>query len=167
MIKVALRASSKKALVMHYPFEGRSPQCSKNGQACKPVGRRTLESLLKPEAKSALIQQPYYFCDAADCDVVYISALADHLIMKDHLKVRVGIKESEDPIPLCYCFGYSRADVRREVEERGRTEVLQRVKAEVEGGFCACEVKNPSGACCLGDMTRAIQEMKALAVRRA
>ena len=157
MIKVALRASSKKALVMHYPFEGRSPQCSKNGQACKPVGRRTLESLLKPEAKSALIQQPYYFCDAADCDVVYISALADHLIMKDHLKVRVGIKESEDPIPLCYCFNYDRKAIVDDVKEKGKTDIPKIISVHVKAGECRCEETNPSGRCCLGTIHQVVK----------
>jgi hypothetical protein len=79
---------------------------------------------------------------------------------KPDLKVRVGIKETDDPIPLCYCFDHSREDIRRDIEATGKTSVLEEIKAEVQGGFCACEVKNPSGACCLGDITRAIQEAK-------
>jgi len=79
---------------------------------------------------------------------------------KPDLKVRVGIKETADPVPLCYCFDYSREDVRRDIEAAGMTTILDQIKGEVQGGFCACEVKNPSGACCLGDITRAIQEAK-------
>lgn len=30
------------------------------------------------------------------------------MVTKEMLTVRVGIKETEDPIPLCYCFGYDR-----------------------------------------------------------
>jgi hypothetical protein len=93
-----------------------------------------------------------------DCAVVYFSDQA--VFTKSDLKVRVGIKETADPIPLCYCFDYSRDDIRRDVEAPGKTSVLEEIKAEVQGGFCACEVKNPSGACCLGDITRAIQAAK-------
>jgi hypothetical protein len=75
---------------------------------------------------------------------------------KSDIKVRVGFKEQQDPIPLCYCFDYTRADLSSDVALRGETDIPDRVKAEVERGFCACDVKNPSGACCLGDLTRAI-----------
>lgn len=82
------------------------------------------------------------------------------MFRKPDLKVRVGLKETEDPVPLCYCFDYYRADVRKEVEEKGASDMLERIKAEVKAGYCACEVKNPSGSCCLGDIARAIQEVK-------
>jgi len=100
----------------------------------------------------------YSFCRTADCEVVYFSDQA--VFKKPDLKVRVGIKETTDPIPLCYCFAYSREDVHQDIESTGSTTILEEIKAEVQGGFCACEVKNPSGACCLGDITRAIQEAK-------
>ena len=32
--------------------------------------------------------------------------------------------------------------------------LAERIKAEVQAGNCACEVKNPSGKCCLGNVTR-------------
>ena len=63
------------------------------------MGRKTVESLITRETRAVLTPQPYYFCDAADCDTVYVSALGDHLIAKDQLTVRVGMKETEDPIP--------------------------------------------------------------------
>jgi len=79
---------------------------------------------------------------------------------KSDIRVRVGIKETVDPIPLCYCFGYSREDVRRDIETAGITSVPDKIKAAVQRGFCACEAKNPSGTCCLGDVARAIQKIK-------
>ena len=72
----------------------------------------------------------------------------------------MGIKEREDPVPLCYCFDYTRADIRRSIEKSGKSEIPERIKTEVQAGFCACEVKNPSGSCCLGEIGRAIQESK-------
>ncbi len=88
------------------PHPGSPPASPMNGEGTKPVGRKTVECLVRPEAKTALTPQPYYFCNAPDCHTVYVSALGDHLITKDMLTVRVRIKETEDPIPLCYCFGY-------------------------------------------------------------
>jgi len=40
--------------------------------------------------------------------------------------------------------------------------ITQEVKAE----RCACEVKNPAGACCLGDITRAVQAVMAQSENR-
>ncbi len=43
------------------PHTGAIPSCPMNGQVTKPVGRQTVESLVKPEAMTALTPQPYYF----------------------------------------------------------------------------------------------------------
>ena len=57
------------------PHKGDIPTCPMNGQVTRPVGRQTVESLVKPEVKETLTPQPYYFCDAPDCDTVYVSAV--------------------------------------------------------------------------------------------
>lgn len=133
---------------------GLCPSCGKKG---KPVAVLTVKSLVRDHTRVPA-SVSYSFCRTADCEIVYFS---DQTVFnKPDLKVRVGIKETADPIPLCYCFDYSREDVRRDIESTGSTTLLEEIKAEVQGGFCACEVKNPSGACCLGDITRAIQEAK-------
>jgi hypothetical protein len=69
--------------------------------------------------------------------------------------VRVGAKETADPIPVCYCFGFTRKDIEDEIVETGRSTVADRIKTEVNAGNCACEVRNPSGKCCLGGVARA------------
>ena len=137
------------------PELGVCPLCGRKGKA---VSMLTVKSLVKDHTRVAA--GAYLFCRTPDCDAVYFSAGA--VFAKADLKVLVGVKETEDPVPLCYCFDYTRADVLRDIEERGTTEILERVKAEVKAGYCACEVKNPSGDCCLGDITRAVQAAKAV-----
>ncbi len=144
------------------PHTGAPPTCPMNGEPTKPVGRKTVESLTKPEARSALTPQPYHFCNAPDCDTVYVSALGDHLITKDTLTARVGIKETEDPIPLCYCFGYERADVRDDIRRKNDTDIQSIITQRVKAGECRCEETNPSGGCCLGDVAQAIKHAQAL-----
>ena len=131
-------------------------ECGKKG---KPVATLTVKSLVRGHTR--VLPGSYLFCRTRDCDVVYFSETVR--FRKPDLKVLVGLKESKDAAPLCYCFDYSRADIRKDTEQRGSTGILERIKAEVKAGYCACEVKNPSGDCCLGDITRAIQEAKALA----
>ncbi|MCZ6635523.1 MAG: hypothetical protein O7G87_19145 [bacterium] len=133
-----------------------------NDQVTKPVGRTTVERLIKPEVRAALTSQPYYFCDAPDCDTVYVSALGDHVITKDLLAVRVGIKETQDPIPLCYCFGYDRKAVWDDIRLKGETDIKKVITERVRAGECRCEETNPSGGCCLGTVSRAIKQARAI-----
>ena len=93
---------------------------------------------------------------------MYVSALGDHLINKDMLSVRVGFKETEDPIPLCYCFGYDRKAVRDDVRQTGDTEIQKSITQRTKAGECRCEETNPSGGCCLGAVAKAIKEAQAL-----
>lgn len=139
------------------PPEGDPPSCPMNDQITRPVGRQTVESLVMPKVIESLMPQPYYFCDAPDCDTVYVSALGDHVITKDMLSVRVGIKEKDDPIPLCYCFGYDRKDVFDDVRQKGHTDIQKIITQRVRDGECRCEETNPSGGCCLGTVSKAIK----------
>ena len=123
----------------------------------KSVATLTVKSLVRDHTRVSA-DSSYWFCRTPECDIVYFSDKA--AFYKPDLKVRVGLKEQEDPIPLCYCFGYDRQDVRRDIEAQGTSDIPGRIKVEVQAGFCACEVKNPSGDCCLGDITRAIEEAK-------
>ena len=134
---------------------GRCPVCTTKA---KSVSILTVKSLVRDHARVST-DSAYWFCRTPDCEIVYFSDKA--VFRKSDVKVRVGLKEREDPIPLCYCFGYDRANVRREIEAHGTSEIPDRIKAEVQAGFCACEVKNPSGNCCLGDVTRAIKDIEA------
>ena len=131
---------------------GYCPACGKKGEA---VSTLTVKSLVRDHVRVEA-SASYLFCRKANCEIVYFGAQV--VFKKPDLKVRVGIKETLDPIPLCYCFDYSRADIRREIDTAAEITILDKIKSEVQGGFCACEVKNPRGSCCLGDITRAIQE---------
>lgn len=139
----------------------RCPGCGRQG---KSITNLTVKSLVLDHIRVSG-QERYWFCHSPQCEVVYFGA--GGIFRKPDLKVRVGLKEPEDPVPLCYCFDYTRADVRRDIEEHGRTEIPTRIKAEVQAGFCACEVKNPAGTCCLGEIARAIQEAKRETLSRA
>jgi hypothetical protein len=141
---------------------GAAPCCPMNGKPTKPVLRTTVEGLLKPEFKADVLPQSYYFCNAPDCDTVYVSEGEDHLVTKDMLIVRVGIKETEDPIPLCYCFDYLRENVREDIRLKNDTDIETIIRQRVKAKECWCEEANPSGTCCLGEVVKAIKLAKAL-----
>jgi len=128
--------------------------CPVNGARSKQVDILTVKSLVR-RLPLGMLNTQYYFCDASDCDVVYFALEVEApMFRREDLVVRVGAKERADPIPVCYCFGFTRKDIEDEITETGRSTVVDRITTEVNAGNCACEVKNPSGKCCLGDVTR-------------
>lgn len=125
--------------------------CHSCNQPGKPVARETVEALIKPEFRDRVNGRAYAFCDTLACPVVYYAADGSQ-VLKTQLRVRVGLKETEDPIPLCYCFNVTERMIREEVVQTGRSTASTRIRAEVKTGNCRCEVENPSGRCCLGDV---------------
>jgi hypothetical protein len=122
------------------------------------VDALTVKSLVR-KLPLGMPNTQYYFCDASDCELVYFALDREApRFRREDLVVRVGAKETTDPIPICYCFGFTRQDIWDEIGSTRKSTLAERIKAEVEAGHCACEVKNPSGKCCLGDVTRAAKD---------
>lgn len=138
--------------------QGQAP-CPRCGATGRVVRDETIQAILKPGLATSLLAVERRFCRTPSCDVLYYGA-DGRMVNKSAATVRVGIKESADPIPLCYCFGVSRADVRKEVAETGECMIPSRIVAEVRAGRCGCEVKNPSGACCLGEVNKEVKDSK-------
>jgi hypothetical protein len=133
-------------------------RCPVNGVRSKQVDMLTVKSLVRA-LPLGMPNTQYYFCEASDCDVVYFASEVDApMFRREDLVVRVGAKETVDPIPICYCFGFSRQDIWDEIRSKGKSTVAKRITAEVEAGRCACELKNPSGKCCLGDVTQTVKD---------
>lgn len=132
--------------------------CPVNGARSKQVDVLTVKGIVR-HIPLGILNDQYYFCEARDCDVVYFPFDPQApTFRRQDLVVRVGAKETADPIPICYCFGFTRKDIEDEIAASGRSTVAERISAEVKQGNCACEVKNPSGKCCLGDVTRIVRD---------
>ncbi len=132
--------------------------CPKCGSRSKQVESLTVKSLVR-HLPFGMPPAQYYFCEAVDCDVVYFPSNPEAPIFRrGDLLVRVGVKENSDAGLVCYCFGITRKDIGDEIRQTGKSTEPERIKAEVQDGNCVCEDKNPSGKCCLGNVTRAAQE---------
>ena len=130
------------------------PRCGATGRV---VGDAPIQALLIPGQAGSLLFVERRFCKTPTCDVLYYGA-DGRFVGKTAAVVRVGLKETADPIPLCYCFDFARADVRREVAATGACSIPAQITAEVRAGRCACETRNPSGVCCLGEVNKAVKE---------
>lgn len=134
-------------------------KCPACGALGKPVQRVTLGELVKPESRPRIpIQEEFCFCRTPRCEVVYFRS-GEVLFRKEDLAVKVGLKEPNDPtVPVCYCFGWTPEKIRAEVQATGKSTVVDQIKAQVKAGNCTCEVTNPQGSCCLGNVASAIQK---------
>ena len=132
--------------------------CPVNGTRSKRVDMLTVKSLVR-QLPLGMPKTQYYFCGAPGCEVVYFPFdAAAPAFRRQDLLVRVDVKEKADSVPVCYCFGFTRKDIENEIAKTGNSTVAERITAEVKAGNCACEVKNPSGKCCLGNVTRTARD---------
>lgn len=92
--------------------------------------------------------------------MVYLGEDATVLTAAD-MNVAPGFKSRSPEALVCYCFQHRRGDIAAELQAEGRTSIPDRITAEVNMGNCACEVRNPAGKCCLGEVQKAIQEISA------
>jgi len=151
-----LGAESIVVKLSHSPGLRSCPDC---GAASRSVARRTILLMLKSSLLDRVGEGNWRFCARAGCRVVYFAEDGDVVFTTDDLRVRVGSKEYDDPIPLCYCFGFDEADVREEIARTGGSAIPRKISAMVKQGLCACETRNPSGACCLGEVTKTVTRL--------
>lgn len=134
--------------------------CSNCGEQSRPVSRKTILLMLKPELLEQAMTGTYGFCSARNCPIVYSEDQGSHRFTIDDLLLRVGLKVKEDPIPLCYCFGFDESHIRDEISRTGNTNIPERISAFIRQGLCACETRNPSGMCCLGEVNKTANRLR-------
>ncbi len=134
------------------------PTCGEQGLA---VDRITLKALLAAEALRRGIPPNPRFCANAACDVVYFDPDARARFTEADLIEPVHAKHPDDPdVPVCYCFGVTPRSIGEEVRRTGKSTASFDIAAEVKAGHCVCEVRNPKGSCCLGDVLRIEKEIR-------
>jgi hypothetical protein len=124
----------------------------------KAVELQTVKALLTEHALRRVTGSEHRFCPEPDCEVVYFDA-DGNVFTKADLKVPVWQKEPFGDRTVYYCFGENERSIRIETEQLGRSEAVERVRRHIEAGRCACEVRNPRGTCCLGDVTAAVKRV--------
>lgn len=124
--------------------------CPLNGQAYSQVNLRTvLHHVVKPWQRE-LSSQAYYFCDDPDCEVVYFGD-DQQLIRQDALRLTVGQKSLSPDRHICYCFDIRLSDL---LSENSTVRLKSFVTEKTRSSTCDCEIRNPSGRCCLKDFPR-------------
>lgn len=138
-------------------------KCPRCGTVGRTVARITLKALLRPQALMRLSAVEHRFCTTPDCPVVYFGR--DEIFERGDLTTPVFQKEPPGARLVCHCFGVTEDDIRREIIETGRSSATERITALVKEERCACEVKNPQGSCCLGNIAAATKDVKLTSAR--
>lgn len=129
------------------------PVCQQKGKSIQLI---TLKALLKPTVlETTQPEMTYAFCTNASCDVVYFSG--EQTFGKDMLKVPVFQKNDALDVPVCYCFGWTRENLIQAVQQNQRP--IDHIREQVQANRCGCEVNNPQGSCCLGNVTSFIRSI--------
>lgn len=124
--------------------------CPVNGQQYSAVSLRTVLHQIRQPWQQRLTAQRYYFCDDPDCEVVYFGN-DQHVILRHQLRQIVGQKSTAPDKPICYCFDIRLTDILTQPHAAG---LKSYVTAHTGNAVCDCEIRNPSGKCCLRDFPR-------------
>ena len=140
--------------------EQMASRCPSSGSTGLAVDRFTVKALLTEMSLRRLEADAYRFCPDPDCDVVYFDGHGSCFRRAD-VRVPVWHKEPFGARMICYCFGESESSIRTEIDAHRLSSVVDRVRAHIDADRCACEVRNPRGACCLGDLIAAVKRVEA------
>ena len=132
---------------------GYCPVCGAHGT---PIDVLTIKALLAC-ALDVLRDTPYAFCQQQLCPVVYFSSDGTHHFAEADLRVRVHQKApGADDVFVCYCFRHTPGTLRAAHRATGTSTVVDQIMRNIQAARCACEIRNPQGRCCLGNVRAVI-----------
>ncbi len=140
--------------------------CGGCGETGRAVSRQTVAHHVKSAKLSCVNTDEYKFCASPKCAVVYYAPSGETFTIGD-VRESVTAKTEGDERPLCYCFGFTEGFARREISQTGASSVPAQVSQFIKEKLCSCEIRNPSGVCCLGEIYKTVKRLSAQTVVRA
>lgn len=139
------------------------PECGRTG---KPVQRQTVKALLSVSLRQVRDVE-YLFCRTPTCPAVYFSTDGEQVLTVEQVREHVYQKEPDrDEVFVCYCFRHTIGDVRAASQE-SHTIIVDDITTGINAGQCACDLRNPQGSCCLGNVRGLIKRVEATAAAMA
>ncbi len=123
-------------------------KCGNKGHAVKEI---TVKTFVKEKLDR---YDGFFFCSNPECDTVYFNKKRNIYITKDKITTEIGLKKKNPPKKICYCFDFYIEDVVRD-----RKGVIENISRKIKEYGCECEIKNPSGRCCLTDIRNIGEEI--------
>ena len=138
------------------------PVCGEKG---KPVQGQTVKALLSVTLRQVQNVE-YLFCRTQTCPIVYFSSDGKQTFTIGQVREHVYQKEPDtDVVFVCYCFGHTVGEILSASPET-RVSILDNINAGIQADQCACDLRNPQGSCCLGNVRGLIKRLEQSAVRK-
>jgi hypothetical protein len=137
-------------------MKGTVTACPTCGQRGKRVGTQTVKALLSVTLRR--VYEDYQFCESPTCPVVYFSADGSHTFIKNEIRERVFQKEPDtQDVLICYCFQHTTGEL-LSASDTQRSDILSDITTGTKTGQCACDLRNPQGDCCLGNIRQFLKQ---------
>jgi hypothetical protein len=140
--------------------------CPECGEIGKRVRGQTVRAMLSVTLRRVQDVQ-YFFCRTQTCSVVYFSNDGKQTFTVEQVRERVYQKEPEArDVLICYCFRHTVVDLHAASSE-DRTAIVDDINTGINAGQCACDLRNPQGTCCLGNVRSMIKQLEKAAFTAA
>ncbi len=137
--------------------------CSVCGEKGKPVQGQTVKALLAASLRQVRNVE-YLFCRTQTCPVVYFSLDGEQTFTVEQVRERVYQKEPDaGDVFVCYCFRHTVGEIRAASPET-RVSILDDINSGIQVDQCACDLRNPQGSCCLGNVRGLMKRLEQSAV---
>jgi hypothetical protein len=146
------------------PLESRAAPapCPTNQQVGPRLDTLTVKALLARPLTAVAAGSGYRFCPAPDCPTVYYRADGQQVFGEGDLRERVYQKHTADPASVvCYCFGHTVADIQAALAAGDPGRIVDTIERGIQAGQCACDIRNPQGRCCLGNVRELLDHLAA------
>jgi hypothetical protein len=131
------------------------PACGLKG---KPVQGQTVKANLLASLREVR-EVNYLFCKTQSCPVVYFPAGGGQAFTISQVRETVYHKEPENEDAfVCCCFQHKVGEILAASPE-ARTAILNDILYGIRAGQCACDLRNPQGDCCFGNVRALIEKI--------
>lgn len=132
--------------------------CPECGQPGKPVQGQTVRALVDVSLRQ-VPEADYLFCRTQTCPVVYFAESGSPVFSVGEIRERVYQKEPEAAeVFVCYCFRHTVGAITT-ASAAQRQAILEDIDAGIKHRLCACDLRNPQGSCCLGNVRSKIKSL--------
>lgn len=133
------------------------PVCGEKG---KPVQGQTVKGLLAVSLRQVRNDVEYLFCHTPTCAIVYFSLDGTQTFTVQEIRERVYQKEpGAHDVRVCYCFKHSVGEI-HSADHATRLAILDDINAGIQADQCACDLRNPQGSCCLGNVRDLVKRLE-------
>jgi len=132
------------------------PVCGEKG---KPVQTQTIKAMLSVSLREVRDVQ-YLFCRTKTCPVVYFSFNGEQTFTVEEVRERVYQKQRDSKeVFVCYCFQHTAGEIRT-ASSKARIAIVDNINQGIHAGQCACDLRNPQGSCCLGNVNELLKQIE-------